>query len=93
MGQQQKDINTTSLVLKNRSSLILNGVSDIISSDEAEIYLNTVDGGLTIEGSELHIISMNVGDGEISIDGKIDAIAYHDKTHSQKNGFFTRMFK
>lgn len=93
MGQQQKDITTTSLLLKNRSSLVLNGVLDIISSDETEIFLNTLDGGLAIEGSELHIISMNVSDGEISIEGKIDAIAYNDKTHSQKNGFFTRIFK
>ena len=32
--EQQKEKNTTSIALKNRSSLNIDGVSDIISSDE-----------------------------------------------------------
>lgn len=91
--EQQKEKITTALALKNRSSLALNGVTDIVSSDETAVCLDTLDGGLAIEGSELHIISMNVGNGEITIEGRIDSISYHDKTQTQKNGFFTRIFK
>jgi sporulation protein YabP len=91
--EQQKEKNTTSIALKNRSSLNIDGVSDIISSDESSVYLDTSDGALLIEGSELRIISMNVVSHEMSIDGRIDTIAYHDKTQTQKSGFFARMFK
>ena len=55
---ESKEKNTT-LLLKNRTALSLTGVSDIISSDESSVYLDTIDGGLIIEGTELHIISMN----------------------------------
>ncbi len=91
--EQQKEKITTTLSLKNRSSLAIDGVTDIVSSDEAAVYLDTVDGGLEITGSNLHIISMNVGNGEITLEGNIDSISYHDKTQTQKTGFLARMFK
>ncbi len=91
--EQQREKNTTTLALKNRASLELGGVTDIVSSDETSVCLDTLDGGLLIEGSELHIISMNVGNSEITIEGRIDSISYHDKTHGQKSSFFARMFK
>ncbi|MGN1095011.1 MAG: YabP/YqfC family sporulation protein [Eubacteriales bacterium] len=91
--EQAKEKNSTSLVLKNRSSLFVSGVTDIISSDENAISLDTNDGALIVEGNEMHIISMNVSNGEITVEGNIDALAYHDKTQTQKTGFFTRIFK
>ena len=51
--EQQKEKNSTALTLKNRSALNINGISDIINSDENAVYLNTLDGALLIEGSEL----------------------------------------
>ncbi len=91
--EQPKEKITTTLSLKNRSFLALTGISDIISSDENTVYLDTLDGGLVVEGSELHIISMNVGNGEIILDGRFDSISYHDKAQTSKTGFFARMFK
>lgn len=91
--EQQKEKITTSISLKNRSFLALTGVSDIISSDENTVYLDTIDGGLVVEGSELHIISMNVGNGEIILEGRVNSISYHDKAQSSKSGFLARIFK
>lgn len=91
--EQQKEKKTTELIMKNRSELSVSGICDIISSDENTVFLDTIDGGLEIAGSELHIISMNVATGSIIIEGKIDAISYHDKNPTQKNGFFARMFR
>lgn len=91
--EQQKEKNSTALTLKNRSALNINGISDIINSDENAVYLNTLDGALLIEGSELHIISMNVESGEISLEGRVDTLSYHDKGAESKGGFFARMFK
>lgn len=89
---ESKEKNTT-LLLKNRTALSLTGVSDIISSDENSVYLDTIDGGLIIEGTELHIKSMNIGNGELSLEGRIDSISYHDKVQASKNGFWSRMFR
>jgi sporulation protein YabP len=91
--EQQKEKISTALTLKNRSMLNIDGISDIINSDENAVYLNTLDGALLIEGSELHIISMNVGSGEITLEGRVDTLSYHDKSQETKSGFFARMFK
>jgi len=91
--EQQKENYSTSIFLKKRSELQISGVSDIISSDENNIYLNTSDGALIIDGTELRIISMNVAQGDMTVEGKVDSIAYTEKEQTQKSGFFARMFK
>ena len=91
--EQQKEKNTTSIALKNRSSLNIDGVSDIISSDENSIYLNTADGTLTVEGADLRIISIDVSGGYMNVEGKVDSLVYNDRTQTQKSGFLARMFK
>ena len=91
--EQQKEKNSTSIALKNRAIINIEGVSDIISSDESSIYLDTVDGALMIDGSDLRIISMSTGNKEMIIEGRIDALAYNDKVQAKKSGFFARMLK
>ena len=91
--EQQKEKFHTSVSLKNRSQLLVSGVSDIISSDENTICLNTADGVLTVNGTELRIISMNVAGGDMNVEGKIDSLAYSERTQAVKSGFFARMFK
>ena len=90
MEQKEK---RTALSLINRSELLISGILDIINSDENSIYLDTLDDGLIIEGSELHIISMNVQNREISIEGNVDSISYHSKSTSTKTGFWARILK
>lgn len=91
--EQQREKNSTSLVLKNRSSLFINGVLDILSSDENLISLNTNDGGLEIGGADLKIKNMNVENKEITVEGIIDSLIYNDKNQPAKGGFFARIFK
>lgn len=91
--EQQKEKNTTSISMKNRSLLSVSGASDIISSDESSVYLETLDGSLLIEGTELHIISMSVGNKEMLIEGRFNSLSFTDKAQTQKIGFFARMFK
>ncbi|MBQ8448709.1 MAG: hypothetical protein IJX27_07250 [Clostridia bacterium] len=91
--EQQKEIYSTAVSLKKRAELQVSGVLDIISSDENSVYLNTSDGALLAEGEGLHIISMNVSSGDITIEGKIDSLSYCERTPAQKSGFLARMFK
>ena len=91
--EQQKEKKSTAISLKNRSELKIYGVSDIISSDENCICLNTADGILTLDGSALRIITINVTGGEMEVEGRIDGISYSENTQTQKSGFFARMFR
>ena len=47
-----------SMILENRKSLSISGITDVDSFDEKAICLYTQLGELTIQGKELHIDSM-----------------------------------
>ena len=43
------------VVLEDRRELTISGVEEVASFDETSIYLTTVQGGLEVQGEELHI--------------------------------------
>lgn len=67
------------LTLSQRERCSFSGVNDVISFDEQEAVMNTDLGGLVISGHDLHVTSLSVDTGEISLEGKIDAVRYMDK--------------
>ena len=67
------------MILENRKSLSISGITDVDSFDEREIILYTQLGELTIQGRELHIDSMSVETGDMTITGDIWALVYGDK--------------
>lgn len=81
------------LCLAMRNELSVCGITDVLSFDDTSIYLDTVMGKLTIDGEGLHIKSLDVEQGNITVDGKIDGLSYSDETEKQKNGIFGRLFR
>ncbi|MCD7812059.1 MAG: sporulation protein YabP [Ruminococcus sp.] len=67
------------LILENRKSLSISGITDVDSFDEKAICLYTQLGELTIQGKELHIDAMSVETGDMTVTGDIWAIVYGDK--------------
>ena len=83
-----------SLVLWNRKILNLTNIEDVVSFDELNIYLITKDNGnLLIEGNDLHITTLDVASGNMTVEGTIGAMIYNDKEVRKKDGFFSRMLK
>jgi len=82
-----------SLVLYQRNRMNLTGIEDVVSFDELSIYLITQNGNLLIEGDDLHITTLDVAAGNMTVDGKIRAVIYNDKEIKKKEGFFSRMIK
>ena len=82
--ENQKETFSTAISLKKRAELSISGVTDIISSDENIICLNTTDGLLIIDGIGLRIISMNISGGDISVLGKIDSLTYSERNQKRK---------
>ena len=79
-----------------RKSMQVLGVTDVLSFDEQAVMLNTLCGGMEISGGELHIQVLNMEDGVVALDGRIDSITYFDRESTQKaekSGFFGRLFR
>ena len=80
------------VIMKDRSELSLSGVTDVDSFDETTVIAYTDYGELTITGANLHISSLNIDKGELSIDGRISSLSYIDQ-QPNKGGFLSRVFR
>ena len=83
------------LLLNNRRTGTVSGVTDVISFDIAEILLETEQGMLTIKGADLHVNRLTLEKGEVDIEGRIDSMAYSEGTDFHKTGasLLGRLFK
>lgn len=83
------------LILSNRRTGTITGVSDVISFDITEILLETEQGMLMIKGADLHVNRLTLEKGEIDIEGRIDSFAYSEVTayHKQGESLIGRLFK
>lgn len=84
-----------SLSLIERERLILSGVREVFSFDEQLIEIETSRGYLDIRGNDLHIIKMNIDEGELAIEGTISEMTYHDSAGmgKKKNSIMSKLFK
>jgi sporulation protein YabP len=90
---EQNETNA-SVVLWNRKILNLTDIADVVSFDELNIYLITKNNGnLLIEGNDLHITTLDVASGNMTVEGSICSIIYNDKESKKKDNFFSRMLK
>ena len=82
------------VILTNRGTCALNGISDILSFDVNEILLETE--MLMIRGIDLHVNRLTLEKGEVDLSGKIDSIQYSDVSKgkgSQGESLLGRLFK
>jgi sporulation protein YabP len=91
---QEKNVKPNhNMILENRKSLSISGVTDVDSFDEKEVCLYTQLGELTIKGKELHIDSMSVETGDMTITGDIWSIVYGDKDRQSPLSALGRLFR
>ena len=64
------------LIVNNRKSSSLSGVTDVIAFDMNEVLLETELGMLMIKGKDLHVNRLDLDKGEVDIDGQVDALNY-----------------
>ena len=82
-----------SITLKERKSMTVTGVTEIIKFDENCVSLDISDCQLNIEGEELKIEAFSTDQGDVSVSGHIDAIIYLGTTQdSYRRGFLKRIF-
>lgn len=93
MIQKKTPKTAQNLILENRRSLSISGITDVDSFDEREICLYTQLGELTIQGKELHIDSMSVETGDMTITGDIWSIVYGDRDRRGPLSMLGRLFR
>lgn len=83
------------LSLVERERLTLSGVKEVFSFDETLIELETSKGYLDISGEDLHIIKMNIDDGDIIVEGNVCNISYRDNQGAgkKKGSMMSKLFK
>lgn len=81
------------VIMENRKSLTISGVTDVDSFDERCISLYTQMGELVIRGRDLHINSMSVETGDMTIDGDIWALNYGDKDKRGTVSLLGKLFR
>ena len=82
-----------SIIIENRRSLTISGITDVDSFDEKAICLYTQLGELTIQGRELHIDAMSVETGDMTVTGDIWAVVYGDKDRKSPLTALGRLFR
>lgn len=93
MIQEKTPKTAQNLILENRRSLSISGITDVDSFDEREICLYTQLGELAIQGKELHIDSMSVETGDMTITGDIWSIVYGDRDRRGPLSMLGRLFR
>lgn len=86
---QQNRFDNHYVRIDGRKKIELSAIEDVISFDENSVVLGSTAGVISIEGTDLHILKMNVEGGEMIIEGRVNALMYIDKT-VKKNGLFRK---
>ncbi len=83
------------VLVSNRRTGTISGVSDVLSFDISEILLETEQGMLMIKGNDLHVNRLTLEKGEVDIEGRIDSLTYSDIAGYGKHGesIFSKLFK
>ncbi|MGY4691876.1 sporulation protein YabP [Salibacterium sp. K-3] len=81
------------VVMKGRKSLEITGVKEVESFDNEEFLLETSMGFLSVRGDQLHIKNLDVHEGVIAIEGRVDDLVYVDSSKEKSKGFLGKLFK
>jgi len=76
--------------LKNRQNLTISGIKKVKAVNENIIILELDDSTLTVNGGDIHVLKLDVEQGDMVLEGRFDAFKYsHGK---QKGSFVKRVF-
>lgn len=81
------------VLLEERSSLTVSGVSDVERFDESEIVMSTARGTLVVSGSGLHIEKLSLDGGDLKVEGEIDALSYEDNRRERSGSLLARLLR
>jgi sporulation protein YabP len=79
-----------SFISRAREGIKIDGVREVISFDEGGVMLDTLCGRMAIEGEDLHVTVLNITDGKVEVEGRVNGVYYIDDKPTAKRGLFGR---
>ena len=81
--------------IAERKNILVTGVKKIESFDKEEFMMDTTLGFLVIKGSGLEIIKLDTYQGNVTIKGTVDSLAYvsKDLKKEKEESFLSKLFK
>lgn len=80
------------IILKNRDKAVISGAAEVDSFDERRVVLITELGVLVVKGEGLHIQSLSIDSGDVTVNGRIDSIEYIE-SEPAGGSFWGKLFK
>lgn len=81
------------LTMENRNRVELTGVTEVVSFDNQEIELETVEGAVRFSGNDLHVKRLTLERGEVELEGRVREIIYHESQKGKTvGGVLSRLF-
>lgn len=77
------------LVLNERSSLTMTGVTEVVSFDDTAVILHTELGTLVVQGQQLQLKTLSADGGQVEVQGTIGSLVYEELR--QKGGWLHRL--
>ncbi|MGI6169028.1 MAG: sporulation protein YabP [Christensenellales bacterium] len=81
------------LVIDDRERITLSGVQDVESFDENEIVVHTDAGVVVIAGENLHLVKLNLDEGQLVAAGFVSGVDYSDIEEQKKGRLFSGIFR
>jgi len=88
--EKAKPAKAHSIILEGRAKLAVSGVEEVESFDENEIVMQTVQGNLRVQGSDLHVDKLDLVSGELTVTGLVTALDYAEVAPS--GSLWARLF-
>ena len=88
---EQKPTLPHKLVLNERESLAISGVTEVVRFDEDSIVLHTSLGTLVVHGSNLQLKTLSLEGRQVAVDGSVQALIY-EQSRSEHSGW-RRLFQ
>lgn len=80
------------IIVEDRRTVSVSGVTDVESFDEQMVILRTDQGELMIKGFGIHINKIDVAAGDLSLEGEIYSVEYTD-SQPTGGGFLGKLFR
>ncbi len=79
------------IIISKREKMTVSGVMDVISFDETSVMLETLMGDMIIQGDDIHISTLNLERGQLSLSGRVDGLYYNTSGDAGGKGLFRRL--
>lgn len=94
LQEQGRPAQSHKLIMTDRNKVELTGVTEVVSFDDQEMELETIDGAVRFGGEGIRVKRLTLERGEIELEGKICEIVYHESQKGRTaGGMFRRMFR